>query len=173
MQISLQKTETGGHRSTAQLSDGTRVLAFGSDHPHRVPHEFSHFLIERQLGLDWGYWGSIARGALFRGMSVLDGDEAAAAKRSASLKQSVMARIQVAEDLVGAVEGVLPLEAGRSPEQARAKIIEEHPELAETPAAGLDLAELDRLMTEAARTWAELPVGCEVRLTWDIPLVAR
>jgi hypothetical protein len=172
VEISLEKTETGGHRSTARLDDGTRVLAFGSDHPHRVPHELSHFLVERHLGLDWGYWGSIARGALFRGMKVLEGDEAAVTERSAAVKDSVMARIQVAEDLVGVVEGVLPLGPERSPEQARATL-GDHSELAGAPVSQLDLAELDRLMSEAARDWAALPVGDALQFDWKVPVAAR
>jgi len=35
-----------------------------------VPHCLAHFVVEGSLGLDWGFWGSVADGAEFSGGSI-------------------------------------------------------------------------------------------------------
>jgi hypothetical protein len=53
--------------------DGVRlsVPVFGPLEP--IPHDLAHYVIELELGLQNGFWGSVAAGALFDGMKILAG----------------------------------------------------------------------------------------------------
>ena len=70
----------------------------------RLPHDFAHFVVESVLGLTWGFWGSIAHGAIFGRMQVVPRRRAAgAAERSSKLMKRASSQITEAEALVGTV----------------------------------------------------------------------
>lgn len=65
-----------GHRREPTLvtrRDGVRlhVPVFGKLDP--LPHDLVHYVVECELNLRNGFWGSVAEGAIFEGMTVLDG----------------------------------------------------------------------------------------------------
>jgi hypothetical protein len=67
----MQVTFTKGARTcawTALRPPRTRVpgstMAAGSD----LPHDLATFVIERELGIDHGFWGCVADGATFRSL---------------------------------------------------------------------------------------------------------
>ncbi|CAL9571877.1 hypothetical protein SUDANB95_04811 [Actinosynnema sp. ALI-1.44] len=169
MLIRIEKTDSGGHVATARRDDGIVVLAYENDHPHRVPHELAHYLVEDHLRMDWGYWGSIAQGMVFRSMSVLDGDRESAAARSAAVSERFMKRIGVAETLISAVEEVLPLTGTVPAEDLRARMVRKYPQLDGAPLEDLDFAEVERLMAAAADEWAAVPEGGVLELEWRVP----
>lgn len=169
MLIRIEKTTSGGHVATARRDDGIVVLAYENDHPHRIPHELSHYVVEDHLRMDWGYWGSIAQGMVFRSMSVLDGDREAAAARSASVAERFMKRIGVAETLVSAVEEVLPLAGTVPAEDLCSRMVHKYPQLDEAPLENLDFAEVQRLMASAADEWSAVPEGGALELRWRVP----
>src|SRR5437762_7544958 len=71
--VEIVVTRTAEGRSTTRVrrDDGV-VLELPSYVPlHRLPHDLAHFVVERALGLTWGFWGSIAAGAIFGGMDVV------------------------------------------------------------------------------------------------------
>jgi hypothetical protein len=45
-----------------------------------IPHDLAHFVIEMELGLRDGLWGSIAGGAILEGMKVISGRQRPHAK---------------------------------------------------------------------------------------------
>jgi hypothetical protein len=53
--------------------DGVRYRLNGPGHMFALPHDLEHFVVEKNLRLKNGFWGSIADGAVVRGMSYLDG----------------------------------------------------------------------------------------------------
>jgi hypothetical protein len=169
MIINLKKTESGGHLATAQRADGITVFAYGNDHPHRIPHELAHYVVENQLALSWGYWGSIAKGMMFHGMKVLEGDQSIAADKASSVAESVMERIGIAETLVSAVEEVLPHTATTPADAMRRQMLDKYPQLDGAPLADLDFPRLERLMVSASEEWAVVPAGGTLELRWQVP----
>ena len=67
--------QSGFSREPALVSrsDGVHlsVPVFGRLDP--IPHDLAHFVLELELGLQDGFFGSIADGAIFGGMRVLSG----------------------------------------------------------------------------------------------------
>ena len=53
--------------------DGVRYRLNGPGHMFALPHDLEHFVVEKTLQVKHGFWGSIADGAVMRGMTYLDG----------------------------------------------------------------------------------------------------
>ncbi|HEX6800190.1 MAG TPA: hypothetical protein VF116_20930 [Ktedonobacterales bacterium] len=73
MEIVFIRSEHRRVPSVVTRGDGVRlsVPVFGPLEP--MPHDLLHVVVERELGLREGFWGSVAAGAIFDGMHVLDG----------------------------------------------------------------------------------------------------
>ncbi len=52
---------------------GVRYRLNGPGHMFALPHDLEHFVVEQNLHVKQGFWGSIADGAVVRGMTYLDG----------------------------------------------------------------------------------------------------
>jgi hypothetical protein len=174
MFVMLEKTTAGAHRVTARRADSVLVFVGDSDHPHRIPHELAHYAIERDLALKWGFWGCVAQGALFRGMSVLDGmAEAEAAELSTNVRERAGSRFDTAEVLVAALEEVFAENTdGSFSAGVREKMVERYPVLAAAPLERLDLAGLSTSVNQAADTWSQVKCGDTLTLNWDVPKAA-
>jgi hypothetical protein len=73
MDILFRKSGFSREPSVASRSDGVSlsIPVFGRLDP--IPHDLAHFVIELELDLQNGFFGSIADGAIFGGMHVLSG----------------------------------------------------------------------------------------------------
>src|SRR5689334_16635452 len=73
MQIAVHRLDRTRYRSVLDRDDGVRYLLDGAGAKGRRPHDLVHYVVESQLGLESGFWGSIADGAVFPGMTWLYG----------------------------------------------------------------------------------------------------
>lgn len=54
--------------------DGGRVLAVRPPSRQKgLPHDLAHYVVERELGVAWGFWGLIAHGATFHSVTHCSG----------------------------------------------------------------------------------------------------
>ena len=60
MQITITKG-TGADRIAVERADGSRA-AFGFPKKGPYPHDAFHFFVERELGMQTGFWGLVASG---------------------------------------------------------------------------------------------------------------
>jgi hypothetical protein len=67
MQVAFQKVDDG--RLCAWVATPAKrkpfqgtTMATGRD----LPHDLAHFVVEETLGLQWGFWGLVAKGATFK-----------------------------------------------------------------------------------------------------------
>jgi hypothetical protein len=102
--------QTGFDRkpTTVIRGDGVRlsVPVFGPLDP--LPHDLAHSVIERELALQDGFWASVASGALFEGMQVLEGRQPPHAReRSRTIMQRHHWGLLFSELLVGVVLGAV------------------------------------------------------------------
>jgi len=72
MQIVVTRMDAH-HYSTIVERDGVQLRVPGYAFTRALPHDLAHFVIEDTLRLDRGFWGSVARGAEFRGMERIAG----------------------------------------------------------------------------------------------------
>ena len=73
MRIVVHRLDRTRYRSVIDRDDGVRYLLDGAGAKGRLPHDLVHYVVESELGLDRGFWGSIADGAVFPSMTWLYG----------------------------------------------------------------------------------------------------
>jgi hypothetical protein len=73
MIISFTRLGERTYSSIAVRDDKVMVQVPGFDRPTWLPHDMAHYIVEHSLGLQQGFWGRVAAGALFPGMKVLEG----------------------------------------------------------------------------------------------------
>jgi hypothetical protein len=150
--------------------DGLVVVLPSTDRRHRVPHDVAHAATERELGMPDGVFGSIASGAMFKGMRVLSGRQRHdAAARSRRILRANRRSITVAEVLTGIVHDAV--EAGRRAPFALARrfwgTLEERP----FPWTEADLARAAGTLRDLAARWEALAPGDGLELGWPDRLV--
>jgi hypothetical protein len=74
MEIHFHRTDgRGGYAVLIRRDDGLTARLPGYDRTRSVPHDLAHFVAEREFELTQGVYGSIAAGAMFSNMSLVDG----------------------------------------------------------------------------------------------------
>jgi hypothetical protein len=139
------------------------VPVFGPLEP--IPHDLAHYVVEREMDLQDGFWGSVAAGAVFGGMRIVSGRQRPhAADRSKAVIAANGGSIGLAEQMVGAVMAAVEGRVSREPPLAS------HPR---TPKSRNEyLLLVDRLtpaVREVVDRWHSLPVGGTLVVQWPDP----
>ena len=152
----------------------------------KLPHDVRHLIVERELRISDGIWGTIAAGTVYRSMQHLRGRQRPrTAERSARLKKAQRTKIMRAEFLANLVEAVAALD-DPSPDEIRrltrmklsaVPLVEpgsDPVEVTACPPPEALAAAAQALQVEAAR-WARLRVGEEIVYDWLLagPSAAR
>lgn len=91
-------------KSLVARQDGVRltVPVFGPLEP--IPHDLAHFVIERELDLQGGFWATVAGGGIVEGMQIVAGrQQPHALERSRALMKAHHRGIIFSETVVEAV----------------------------------------------------------------------
>ena len=144
----------------------------------RLPHDLRHLIVELELGVTDGIWGTIADGGIYTSMRFAGGRRLPhdAARKSDALKKARHHRIGRAELFANLAESIAALDC---PTDAQvSELIQRH--LAAVPLSepGQDPARVVELpppaalvaaavaLRAAADKWAALPVGAELFYKW-------
>lgn len=115
MFIEFARAKAGSTIATIRRRDGVLLELPGYDRKHRVPHDLAHVVTERELGMSGGVFGSIASGAMFSNMRVVDGKQRHdAGERSKRLLKANREALVLAEIMAGVVHDAVEHEGGRS-----------------------------------------------------------
>ena len=169
MEIVMTRTAEGRSTTLVRRDDGV-TLELPSYAPlHRLPHDLAHFVVERTLGLLWGFWGSIAAGAVFAGVEVLPRKRAARVEElSRQVMKGVSSRVTEAEAVVGSLVEIYQRRLDRDWAAARALLggtwrparpSRELPSYAEVRRICQELA-------DAEERWFKMPIDSSVTLVW-------
>jgi hypothetical protein len=172
MHAEFHRTDvSGGYAVIIRRDDGLTVRLPGYDRKWRVPHDLAHFVAEREFRLNKGVFGSIAAGAMFSNMAVVDGRQRFDAKmRSRAVLRAHTAEIGIAELVAGVVhQGV---ERDERFEDVWARLREAwgtvrpepcpyHPET---------LRRVLTMLAALAERWQALPEGERLTLRWSLPV---
>ena len=144
----------------------------------RLPHDLRHLIVELELGVTDGIWGTIADGGMYASMRFAGGRRLPhdAARKSDALKKARHHRIGRAELFANLAESIAALDP---PTDAKVREIIRR-QLAVVPLSepGQDPARVVELppphalvgaaaaLRTAAENWAALPVGAELSYEW-------
>jgi hypothetical protein len=145
-----------------------RVPAF--DRPALLPHDLAHFVVEQDLALRWGFWGCVAAGAMFPGMTVVSGRKRpdAAARSQAALQRAKRWGTE-AEVLVNAMLTIARENLdGHWPAaySALRRVWRPREPSRELPNAD-EVRRIAVALREAERQWQALEVGQRVTVVWS------
>jgi hypothetical protein len=170
MDIKIEKLDARRSQSVVTRNDRVtlRVSGFGPSQP--LPHDLAHYVVEKELGLRRGFWGSVADGAIFPGMTVLGGRQRPHAReRSHALCKANSRSLTDVEVVVGVLVGFMHNNIPATSPYA-AKMVAR----CLTPAKGSELraitaANLQRIgedLAAMAGRWSEVKVGDALVLRW-------
>jgi hypothetical protein len=126
------------------------------------PHDLIHFVVEKGMRLQCGFWGSIADGAKFASVEVIDGRQKPKAnERSVQVIKGNERYLSEAEAIVGAFQKALH-EVGPH-EEALRRLLQEGSRKVEDALVYPTWTQLLLFRKE----WEELVVGKVVRLEWN------
>jgi hypothetical protein len=169
MKITFSRIGEKRYRTEIERDDCVRVQVPAYDRTSTIPHDLSHYVVERELGLRRGFWGSVADGALFSGMVVLDGrQQPNAAARSKELIKANHENAIEAEALVRSFIEVI--ERGLKPDSvaAQARLAQrwmpQHPDARALTSAHIQ--QVCAALAAAQDRWQRLAPGGSFTVDW-------
>lgn len=148
MEVRLTKLSDERHRMSVVREDGTseqREL----DSRSFLRHDLAHYAVESALGLERGYWGSVAAGAPLDGLGLEGGD------------------ITLAESLAGQVQTLMRTEATVD------AFVDAVRRVAPQRDAEVDGARIHELVRQLRGRWRATPYGTDLVLTWPAERTPR
>jgi hypothetical protein len=169
MEITFTKTGARTYEVFARRDDGVVLRVRTPDKPLKIPHDMAHYVVERELNFDKGFWGSIAAGAVFGTMQVVSGRQPPhAAEQSAALIKASYREHAAAELYVAVLQRIAAESRERDWRYVNACLDEVwRPFRWPRPVVTAeDALRVCRALREAERLWVGLPVGESVKVSW-------
>jgi hypothetical protein len=169
MEITFTRTGGRTYATQAVRDDGVSVQVPAYDRTAPLPHDLAHYVVERELGLKNGFWGCVAAGALFPGMTVISGRQRPqAAARSAAVIREAGQHGTEAEVLVGVLLGIVHdgLEPGGAAARERLGRAWKPARPSRGPLNADEVCRVCAALREAEARWQALPVGDSLTVYW-------
>jgi hypothetical protein len=169
MEITFTKTGARSYEVVARRDDQVVIRVQTPDRPQGLPHDMAHYLVERGLGFERGFWGAVAAGAVFKGMQVVSGRRPPhAAARSKAIIKAEDHQLAAAELYVSVIQSVARERKEGDWAGVNARLDEvwrpfRKPRKAVTREG---VARVCEALRAAEREWGELPVGGSVTVSW-------
>lgn len=169
MKLSVTRLDDQGRYETMIVrDDGVRFMLRGPDCTFAMPHDVAHYVVEKALRLDRGFWGRVAAGGVFPSMSYVDGRRRPkAAERSKSILKADSDLLSEAEVLVRIFSETIQQGHGET-----APVLSERLKDRRLPRgrdAHLNPAQVSRIFAtyrDLRARWSDLPVGGSIELRW-------
>ncbi len=170
MRLEVKRLDGDGRYETIiTRNDSVSFRVLGVAHNFAIPHDLAHYVIEKALRIEDGFWGSVAAGAVFASMTYLGGRrKPKAAERSSALLKANARALVDAEVVVRIFNDTI--EEGHSENSAvlGGRLRERLP----PPGKKLrsigpsDIAEVYSAYKFLRQDWEALPVGATLILQW-------
>ena len=167
--MQIYVTRVDAHRYSSLVErDGIRLRVPGYGFMRALPHDLAHFVVEGSLGLDRGFWGSVADGAEFSGMESEGRRKPHASQKAKATAKENADYLSEAERLVACFERIVERDLDRVPQLADAELREALATVLHRPQAitELNITKVCAAWREMQARWNELPVGASIRIEW-------
>lgn len=170
MEITFTKTDQRKYETLVRRDDGVVLSVPSPDRPASLPHDMAHYLVERELKLERGFWGCVAAGAVFDNLKVISGRRPPHAEdRSKAVIKAAGQQLAVSELYLCVMVGVVrdgkendwPVVCSRLDEVWRPFKEPRWPVSAE------EALRLGQAFREAEAQWQALPVGQSITVSWQ------
>jgi len=170
MEIRIEKLDARRSQSVVTRDDKVtlRVAGYGPTQP--LPHDLAHYVVERELALRRGFWGSVAEGAIFPGMAVLAGRQRPHAReRSETLCKANSRNVIEAEVIVGLAIELMKSKVPATSPYAMKAIAERLSPSKDSELGAITAANLQRIdegLDVMARRWADVKIDDALVIRW-------
>jgi hypothetical protein len=167
MQLAVKRLGERKYETRITRSDGVVFHVLGVGHMFEIPHDLAHYAIEKALGLRYGFWGSVADGAVFPTMTYVSGRKRPKAEETsrAVLKKNA-AHLTEAESLVRIFDAAM--EKGLSLHELKMRLNQRWapPELPKREFGEDDISKVRAAWLDVQAQWKHLPIGEELTVIW-------
>jgi hypothetical protein len=167
MKLSVTRLDPEGRYETAIVrDDDVRFRLKGHDRASALPHDIAHYVVEKALGLDGGFWGRVAAGAVFPSMSHVEGRrKPKAAERSKMVLRADPDELADAEVLVRIFSETIREDHDETTPVLFARL-KDRRLAGKRQIAVAQIAAIFARYKDLRSRWAELPVGGALELEW-------
>lgn len=169
MEITFTKTGPRAYEAVVSRDDGVVLRVPSPDRPAGLPHDIAHYLVERELGLERGFWGCVAAGAVFDNIRVVSGRRRPhAAERSKEMIKAARTQLATSELYALVLLGVARegKEADWPGVVARLDEVWRPFREPRRPVSAEEAVRVCRVMRETEARWLALPVGQGLTVSW-------
>lgn len=164
-------TRLDAHRYTTRVTrkDGVTLSVPGYAFMRPLPHDLEHYVVETTLGLRRGFWGSVAEGAVFGGMHLIDGRRRPRATEKASaIGKANSSHLGEAESLVGGFGRIVEQSMDRDIARCRVELQRVAATIRHTrrPIDGAEITQVCAAWRAMQARWDALPVGEALSVDW-------
>jgi hypothetical protein len=151
--------------------DGTVFELRGFDRPAELPHDLAHFVIEREVGCRFGFWGCVAAGANFQSMTLVEGRRPPHwTERSKEVLRRHHDQLTEAEGLVGLLLELFHEGLGNDDEALSRRLARRWTPPRDAVRLGpREARRAVQALTGMRERWQALPVGDSLTVTWTDP----
>lgn len=170
MRLQVKRLDSDGRYETViTRNDGVSFRVLGVAHTRAIPHDLAHYVVEKALKIEDGFWGSIAAGAVFPTMTYLGGRRRPqATERSRTLLKANARALVDAEIVVCIFNGTI--EQGHSENSAvlagRLRDRLPRPGKKLRPISPSDIAEVYSAYKVLRQDWERVPIGGTLVRQW-------
>jgi hypothetical protein len=171
MDVTFTRTDRQACETVIVRDDGRSFSVPVYSVPRRLPHDLAHLAVEAELGWQTGFWGYVARGAVFPGMRQRGG------RRPFHADERSRALIAPAKDLLGEAENLVAVITKiadsdcEDDERAVARTFADSWFPPQSRARQLPTAEVRRAcaaLRRAESAWQALAVGESLKIRWSL-----
>ena len=170
MRIEVKRLDGDGRYETViTRDDGVSFRIQGVGHAFAIPHDLAHYLVEKALTIEDGFWGSVASGAVFASMTHLAGrwKPKASEKSSTLLKANARALIE-AEVLVRIFNDTIEQGYGENSTVLAGRLQDRlaSPRTKLRPISPSDISAVYAAYKALQQDWRTLPIGGTLTRQW-------
>ena len=159
-----QKNRAYNYEVTVERSDRVRLQFHGVGKKFLVPHDLAHLIVESKLNMTQGFWGCVADGALFSGMTIIEGRQKAHAKsKSQRIIKEACQQLRLAECLVSAFNEIFTAKLNLV--QAQKRLTEISPDI--KPISNSTILDVCSTLEALKTDWQMVDVGESIELSWN------
>ena len=167
MQVVFTKQKNCAYTIVVTRSDRVKLQFQGVGKKFLVPHDLSHFIVEGKLNMRQGFWGCVADGALFPGMSIIEGRQKPNAKsRSKQVIKDAHQQLRLAECLVGRFYEISVGELDRVPSKAQKHLAQISADI-QPQFSNSTILEVSQTLRNFQTLWQAINIEESIELHWN------
>ncbi|MDB5582531.1 MAG: uncharacterized protein JWR80_7707 [Bradyrhizobium sp.] len=169
MKLTVTRLDQGNYTTVITRDDGVSYRLKGVAHTFAIPHDLAHFVVEKTLRLDHGFWACVADGAVFKTMDYIAGRrKSKAAERSEDLLKNCEPQLNDAEALVRIFNDTIEQGHAENSHVLQQRLRErlKRPGLRFRSFDAAEISEVYAAYKDMLAKWQELPVGGRLELRW-------